>query len=183
MSPSYIIRDQSLPYFLTFQVVDWVDIFSRKIYRDIMLSSFKYCREHKNLEIWGYVVMTNHVHCILRSKANALSDTIRDFKRFTATHILEAVQKEAESRRDWMLKRFEFSARSNVRSSHYQFWEHDNHPMELTSAKFINQKLNYIHLNPVRAGFVNQAHEWLYSSASNYMLLPSLMEVDLIDNF
>lgn len=82
-----------------------------------------------------------------------------------------------------MLKRFEFSARSNVRSSKYQFWTHENHPIELESAKFINQKLNYIHQNPVRAGFVSQSHEWLYSSASNYLLLPSLIEVDLIDCF
>jgi len=183
MRAGYAIRDQSLPHFLTFQVVDWVDIFSRQVYRDIVLESFSFCRKEKGLQIWGYVIMTNHVHCILCSTINNLSNTIRDFKRFTATHILEAVQLETESRRDWMLKRFEFAARSNVRSSKYQFWTHENHPIELQSAKFINQKLNYIHQNPVRAGFVKQSHEWLYSSASNYLLLPSLMEVDLIDCF
>jgi len=179
----YHIRNQLSPHFLTFQVVDWVDIFARKIFRNIIIDSITFCRKEKGLQIWGYVIMTNHIHCILWSKTGLLSDTIRDFKRFTDTRILKAIHLETESRREWMLKRFEFSARSNVQSSKYQFWSHENHPMELLSAKFINQKLNYIHLNPVRAGFVNQSSDWVYASASNYLLLPSIMEVDLIDNF
>jgi len=79
------------------------------------------------------------------------------------------------------MKRFEFAARSNVRNTAHQFWKHENYPVELVSEKFIAQKLNYIHMNPVRAGLVERAEDWLYSSARNYLLQPGLMEIDLLD--
>lgn len=181
MTTGYRIENQWAVYYLTFTVVDWVDVFSRKIYRDILIESLKYCREEKGLYVWAYVIMTNHMHCILSARNGNLSDIIRDFKRFTATQIISSINKTPESRRDWMLKRFEFSARRNVRSSEHQFWLYDNHAVELTSLKFINQKINYIHSNPIAAGWVDKPEEWMYSSARNYCNLPALIEIDLMD--
>ncbi len=86
-----------------------------------------------------------------------------------------------ESRRDWMMKRFEFAARRSIRNQPHQFWMHDNHAEELSTAKFTNQKLNYIHMNPVRAGLVDKAEDWNYSSARNYLYQPALMEIDIAD--
>ena len=80
-----------------------------------------------------------------------------------------------------MMKRFEFAARSNVRNNTHQFWIHDNHAEELNTLKFTTQKLNYIHLNPIRAGLVEKSEDWLYSSARNYLYLPAKMEIDLLD--
>lgn len=168
-------------YFLTFTVVDWVDVFTRKVYKDIIIDCFKYCRNFKGLQVWAYVIMSNHIHCILSTKNNNLPDILRDFKRHTASHILKAIQAPSESRRDWMMKRFEFAARSNVRNTSHQFWMHDNHPEELLTTKFTVQKLDYIHLNPVRAGWVDKAEDWIYSSARNYMYQPALMEIDVMD--
>src|SRR5215204_2839201 len=105
MSDGYQITNQSAVYFLTFTVVDWMDVFSRKAYRDILIESFKFCREQKGLKIWGYVIMTNHVHCILSASNNNLSNVIRDWKHYTATHIIKAIQDPSESRSDWLLKR------------------------------------------------------------------------------
>ena len=181
MTTGYRIDHPSNAYFLTFTVVDWVDIFSRKIYRDIVIDSFKYCRSFKGLKVWGYVIMTNHVHSILIAQQNNLPDIIRDFKRHTASTILKSIQTPEESRRDWMMKRFEFAAKSNVRNSTHQLWTHDNRAKELVSEKFTMQKLDYIHLNPVRAGFVDKAEDWIYSSARNYLYLPALMDVDIMD--
>jgi REP element-mobilizing transposase RayT len=181
MTTGYKILKESATYFMTFTVVDWVDVFSRKVYRDIVMDSLTYCRAHKGLKVWGYIIMTNHMHCILSAVHNNLSGVLRDFKRHTASKILKEIASPAESRRDWMLKRFEFAAKSNVRNGQYQFWVHENHAIELTSAAFTAQKLDYIHLNPVRAGFVNKASDWIYSSASNYELKPSLIEIDLMD--
>ena len=175
------IRNPYSLYFLTFTVVDWVDVFTRQAYRDIVLESFKFCRENKGLKIWGYVMMSNHVHSIMSAKNGNLPGILRDMKRHTASHILKAIQSPEESRRDWMMKRFEFAARSNVRNTEHQFWKHENYPVELVSEKFIAQKLNYIHMNPVRAGLVERAEDWLYSSARNYLLQPGLMEIDLLD--
>src|SRR5690242_6684658 len=124
MTTGYRINNQANPYFLTFTVVDWVDVFTRKIYRDIIVDCFKYCRNNKGLKIWAFVIMSNHVHCILNATQNNLSDILRDFKRHTASHILKTIQHTTESRRDWMMKRFEFAARSNARSNPHQFWMH-----------------------------------------------------------
>lgn len=87
MSTGSQIYDKAGSYFLTFQVVDWVDIFTRKVYRDIILDSFDYSRKHKGLQIGSYVIMSNHVHCILSAKDGNLPDIIRDFKRHTASKI------------------------------------------------------------------------------------------------
>lgn len=178
----YKIRNQSAKHFLTFQVVDWVDIFTRKVYQDIALESFEFCRKEKGLLLNGYVIMSNHIHAILQSKIEDLSNTIASFKKFTASNILKAIKTEPESRSDWMLKRFEFAARSNRRSEDHQFWLHDNHPEEIYTAKFFNQKLNYIHQNPVKAGIVDLAEHYIYSSARDYSGWPAVMNIDLVDN-
>lgn len=181
MSTGYQIDNQDGFYFLTFQVIDWVDIFTRKVYRDILIDSLDYCRKNKGLQIWAYVVMSNHMHAIMSARNNILSALVRDFKRFTATHILKKISTISESRRDWMLKRFEFAARSHVRSSKYQFWTHENHAIVLDSMAFLEQKMAYIHENPIRAGWVEKAEDWLYSSERNYIGKDSILEIDLLD--
>ena len=181
MSTSYQIDDQKGMYFMTFLVIDWVDIFTRKIYRDILLDSFQYCRENKGMMLWAYVIMSNHVHVIMSSRNGKLSDLVRDFKRFTATKILKTIPSIPESRADWMLKRFEFAARRHQRNSVHQFWRQHNHAMKLVSPWFITQKLVYIHLNPVKAGWVAHSEDWLYSSDRNYKGMEALIEIDLLD--
>ena len=175
------IRQQFAPHFVTFTVVGWVDLFSRKACRDILINNLKYCIEHKGLLLYAYVIMTNHVHAILSAKNGDLPNLIRDFKRFTATKIIKTIPLVHESRQDWMLKRFEFKARSNVRSSQHQFWTHENHAEVIYTQDFFLQKLIYIHLNPVRAGWVEKPEEWLCSSLRNYLGMPASIEIDVMD--
>ncbi len=179
MSTGYQIEYPNQPYFLTFTVVDWVDVFTRKIYRDMLLESMDFCRRTKALKNWGYVVMSNHMHCIWQSKEHNLPDIIRDFKRYTSQQILKTISQIPESRKDWMLKRFEFAAMRSVRSSKHQFWENDNHAELILTESFFNQKLSYIHANPVKAGWVEHPTHWMYSSARNYMGLKGLIEIDV----
>ena len=181
MPTGYQIQDPAATYFLTLQVVDWVDVFTRKTYRDVVLDSLTYCRQQKGLELYGYVIMSNHLHLMVRARNENLSDILRDFKKFTASQILKQIaNSEFESRSEWMLKRFGFAAQRHVRNSTYQFWTHENHAVEIISNKFIDQKLNYIHQNPVRAGWVEEPQEYLYSSARNYGGRTGLIEIDLI---
>lgn len=181
MSTGYQIYDKAGSYFLTFQVVDWVDVFTRKIYRDFVLDSFEYCRKNKGLQLWAYVIMSNHVHCIISAENGNLPDIIRDFKRHTASKILKEIKESNESRKDWMLKRFVFAAKSHKRNSELQFWTHENHAVELLSYSFTCQKMAYIHENPVRSGWVEKAEDWMYSSQRNYIGLESLIEIDIAD--
>ena len=181
MSTGYQIQDQNGLYFLTFQIIDWVDIFTRKIYKDIAIDSFKYCMENKGLRLFGFVIMSNHIHLLASAvEPNRLSDIIRDFKKFTAYSFLEEIRKNTESRQDWMLKRFEFAAKANKRNSDYQLWTHENRAVELVSNTFIEQKLNYIHENPVRAGYVDKAEDYIYSSARNYCGQEGLLKIELL---
>lgn len=162
-------------------MIDWIDIFTRKNYRDIVIDSFRYCMENKGLQLCAYVIMSNHVHIIAASSQDQLSDTIRDFKRHTATQILKTIHSPKESRRVWMLQRFALAASHHNRNQKYQFWTHENHAVKLVTKKFVLQKCNYIHNNPVRAGWVADPSDWLYSSASNYEGKGGLLAVQLLD--
>jgi REP element-mobilizing transposase RayT len=175
----FAIRDQKAMHFLTFTIVDWVDVFSRKIYRDIVLESLDFCQNHKGMILISYVIMSNHIHIICQSENGNLSNLIRDFKKYVAQMILNQIKIGPESRSDWMLKRFEFAARSNKRNANMQFWQVNSHPEEIFSESFLWTKINYIHMNPVRAGIVSNASDYLYSSASNYLLKESLISVEM----
>ena len=160
MSTGYQIVEQDGLHYVTFQIVKWVDIFTRKVYRDIVIDSLKFCQENKGLEIYAFVVMSNHIHLLIRSDIGKLSDTIREFKSYTAKQMLLAVQLEPESRRDWMLNIFEFAAKQHKRNEKYQVWTHENHAELIYSNTFIDQKINYIHDNPVRAGIVENPEDY-----------------------
>ncbi len=181
MTNGYHIGDQAAPHFLTFTIVDWVDIFTRKKYRDLFLESLKFCQKNKGLELYAFVIMSNHVHLIIQSKFGKLSDLVRDFKKYTARNIIDDLLSEnsGESRSEWMLKRFEFAARSNRRNSDFQLWKYGNRPMEIYSEPFLWQKINYIHMNPVRAGWVKRASEYMYSSASNFVGITGILDFEL----
>ncbi|MFH6988656.1 REP-associated tyrosine transposase [Flavobacterium collinsii] len=182
MKEGYIIRDQTLPHFITSTVVDWIDIFTRQVYRDIVIESLEYCIDHKGMILYGYVIMSNHIHLIIQSEHGKLSDLIRDFKKFTAKNILEKIQNSPESRREWMLERFRLAIQSHSRNKEYQFWQYGNHAEEIYSNEFMWSKLDYIHLNPVKAGLVAKASDYIYSSASNYVCDSGLLKVEKADN-
>lgn len=177
----YKIRDQSKPHYVTFTVVDWVDIFTRKIYKDIVIENLTYCTKVKGLVVFGYVIMSNHVHLIIQSQNNNLSDIIRDFKKYAAKAIIKEIKGGRESRREWLLERFAKATETHSRNKTYQFWKYGNHPEEIYSTKFLWTKLDYIHLNPVRAGLVEKASHYKYSSASNYVLEDGLLDISMVD--
>lgn len=155
--------------------------FFKKIYRDIIVESLNYCIAHKHLEVYGYVIMSNHVHLIARSSNGDLSGTLRDFKSYTSKEILKAIEEGNESREKWMLAIFKNAAIKHKRNSDYQFWTHENHAMEIFSSGFFEQKLDYMHTNPVRAGLVEKPEEYIYSSAKNYAGENGLVRVETIE--
>lgn len=173
MSTKYKIRDQTKLYFISFAVVHWIDVFSRKDYRDIFLDSVKFCQTNKGLEVYAWVPiaigMSNHVHMIVGSGSLPLEGIIRDLKKFTSSKIIEAIKSNPyESRREWMVWLFERAGKRNPNNTNYQFWQQENHPIELSTNELMEQKLDYIHQNPVATGLVLSAEEYLYSSAKNY---------------
>jgi len=178
----YKIENQQSLHFLTMTTVGWVDIFSRQCYRDILIDSMKFCQKEKGLIIFAYVIMTNHIHCIWQTPEGNLSDIVRDFKKYTSAMIIKKVINEPwESRSEWLKIVMDYHAKFNQNNSNYQLWQNGNHPIELESPAFIHQKLNYIHLNPVRAAFVIEPEHYIYSSASNYINGKGILEVTILE--
>lgn len=182
MKEGYVIRDQKLPHFITSTVVDWIDVFTRQTYRDIVIDCFDYCIKNKGMILYGYVIMSNPIHLVVQSEEGKLSDLIRDFKKFIAKNILDKIQNSPESRKEWMLERFKLAAQKHQRNKEYQFWQYGNHAEEIYSTAFMWSKLHYIHLNPVRAGLVAKASEYMYSSAVNYVNDSGLLEIEKVDH-
>lgn len=116
-----------------------------------------------------------------RSAFDDLSGLIRDFKKFTSNKILETILDKEESRREWMLNVFKFEAKKHKRNTNFQVWQQNNYPEEVYSNKFIKQKVNYIHDNPVRIGIVEHSWDYLYSSARNYADMEALIDVIKVD--
>jgi putative transposase len=178
----YVIRDQQAIHYMTFTIVGWIDVFSRQIYRDIFIESLKYCQQTKGLRLHAYVIMTNHVHLIVSvDVGHSVSNFVRDCKKFTSKQILAEIESNPEeSRRQLLLHQFKYYASRHARNEHYQLWEHDNHFVELTSPAFTQQKIDYIHENPVKAGWVYKAEDYIYSSASNYAGIDQIIDVDCL---
>ena len=175
----YKIRDEYGVYYLTFSVVEWIDVFSRKIYTDIVLDSLKFCIEKKQLKLFAWCIMTNHIHLIVQSSKGDLSGTLRDFKKFTSSRIINAIeQNKEESRRNWMLWIFKKAGEKNSRNKDYQFWQQENHPVQLSTIPFTLEKLNYIHNNPVKGGIVEKPEDYLLSSARDYFGMRGLLPIE-----
>ena len=125
--------------------------------------------------------MPNHVHLVVATEGAALADIFRDMKRHTARAVMAAIEANAgESRKEWMLWLMERAGKQGGRNEHRQFWQHDNHPIELVTQSFFDQKLEYLHMNPVKAGFVEKAEHWAWSSARNYAGRNRIGPLDLV---
>ena len=98
-------------YFLTLTVIEWVDVFTRPAYKDVLIESLRYCQEKKGLNIFAYVIMTNHLHLLVNTEPPfQLSEMIRDFKRHTAKCITQLILTESESKREWMMSLIRIAA-------------------------------------------------------------------------
>ena len=165
----YKIRNKEGVHFVTFAVVEWIDVFTRKEYKDIVVDSLRYCQQEKGLLLHCWCLMSNHIHLVLSAQDNNASDILRDFKKFTSRQLVDGIKMNVqESRKEWMLSLFAQAGTENSRNKTYQFWRQDNQPKELFTDSFCRQKIDYIHNNPVVAGIVDKAKEYLYSSAKGY---------------
>ena len=170
MSRNYKFYNPEGLYFISFAVVGWLDVFARNEYKDLFLESLEFCQKQKGLEIHAWCVMSSHVHLIFRSINGQNPELlIGDLKRFTSRSIVKSIiENPSESRKEFLLNYFSKEAEKSSNVKHYQFWRHDNKPIELWSNKVIQQKIDYVHNNPVEEGIVFRPEDYKYSSASDY---------------
>lgn len=182
MSSKYKIRDQSKVYFVTFTVVQWVDVFTRRHYKDLVLDSIRFCVQNKGLELYAYCLMTNHLHMLVGTEKEPIEYIMRDMKRHTSKYLYELIENDAEeSRTKWMCWIFQRAGQQNPANNAHQLWQQGFHPIQINNTQMLSQKLDYIHYNPVEAGFVDEPQHYLYSSARNYCGEKGLIDVILLE--
>lgn len=194
---AYMTLPPDTVYFITITVIDWVDVFTREEYKSIIAESLDYCRRKKGLQIYAWVLMTNHIHLIAAHDTDCehLWKTIGDFKKFTSRKIIGAIlENEGESRKKWMLRHFweenilcsddascSVSKNTNPDIPHYHLWQRGFDRYCILNIKHLRQKMDYIHANPIRAGIVFKPWEYRYCSYPNYCGEQGMLEIDLLD--
>jgi putative transposase len=153
-------------YFVTLTVVGWVDLFSRETYKNIIVENLKYCQDKEKLQIFSYVIMSNHLHMVCRRLDKDLKELLGRFKSYTSKLFLkEIISNTQESRKDWLLQLFKQYSNGNSQYGDYHIWDYTDHPVALYSNSVIDSKIEYIHQNPVKSGIVTEAEYYKYSSA------------------
>lgn len=184
MSTKYKATTTEDAYFITITTVGWIDVFTRLNQKKNIIEALRYCQLNKGLDIYAYVLMSNHIHLLCKAtKGFILSDVVRDFKKFTSKKIIEIIIDEPESRREWMLNCFKNACKNLKREQVYKVWQDGYHAKHVYSNAFIKEKVNYIHFNPVKDMSVSQPEDYYFSSARNYAGLENDLEVILLDLF
>ncbi len=159
----YKIYNPQQPHFLTNTILNWIPIFTRPATVNIILESFQYLQQHHQLKLYGFVILENHMHWLAQSEN--LPKDIQRFKSYTAKMIIRHLQQQRQTK---LLKQLAFYKKQHKTDRQYQLWEEGSHPEEIQGEQMLLQKLEYIHLNPVKRGYVDYASDWRYSSARNY---------------
>jgi REP-associated tyrosine transposase len=141
-------------YYFTLTVRNWYYVFDRHNRFDILGNALSYCKENKGLKLYAYVFMLNHVHLVVSSH-DAIG-FVRDFKRHTSKELLSNMLATEPN----VMKLFE------VEGGGHEFWARTNMPKAIESEKFLIQKVEYVHNNPVRKGYVKRPEYWVWSSAN-----------------
>jgi putative transposase len=166
-------------YFCTDVIVGWQYVFTSPEFFEAIIDSLKYCQAEKHLLLHAYVIMPNHMHTIISASEGNPSSIMRDFKCYTSKRISELLN---ESSNDRLLGYFRTVARNEKRGNNYKIWQSGSHPVMIDSGEFFDQKLDYIHNNPVAKGYVDLPEHWKFSSARNYLLNDhSIIKIDALE--
>lgn len=168
----YKIYEEQRPHFLTCTVVAWLLVFTRPETVNIILDSWRFLQAQKRICLYGYVVLENHLHLIASSPK--LSKEIGDFKSFTARRIIDYLETQNAS---MLLNQLEWYRERHKVDQKYQLWQEGSHPQQILDDEMMIQKLEYIHNNPVKRGYVDDPTHWRYSSARNYAGKSGLIDV------
>ncbi len=168
----YRIGVEQAPHFVTCTVLNWMPLFTRPQTAGIILDALKYRHEKMGWKIYGYVILENHLHLLMETEN--LTTELSSFKSYTARQLIDYLK---ECRAERLLQQLAFFRKQHKQDREYQCWEEGSHPQLIDNAEVLRQKLEYIHYNPVKRGYVDQPEHWRYSSARDYAGLTGLIPV------
>jgi len=169
----YRIGDNQYPHFVTCTVVGWQPVFTRPETVEILFDSWRFLRQHQRMTLFAYVVLENHLHLIASS--HDLATELGDFKSYTARRIIDLLERR---RATTILQHLRFYKARHKTDRQYQLWQEGSQPKEIQNEEMMWQKLQYIHDNPLKRGYVDDPTHWRYSSARNYARMKSLVPVE-----
>ena len=169
----YKIVEPTHPHFVTCTILHWLPIFTRKESVGIVLDCLKFLQKQDNLKLHAYVILENHLHMVVRS--DDLQKSMESFKKFTAVEILKLLHKENVTT---LLDQLSFYKKAHMREKTYQVWEEGYQPKLIQNDLMLKSKIVYIHQNPVKRGYVDEAKHWRYSSARDYHGEEGLITID-----
>lgn len=159
----YRFGEDGYPHFITNTVVAWLPVFSQPRFAQIVLDSWRFLQRERDIAILAFVILENHLHWI--ATGHQLSRRVGEFKSFTARSILDAMK---ELRHETLLQELKYHKLRHKTDQEHQLWQEGSHPKMIESDEVLWQKIEYIHNNPLRRGYVDDAVHWRYSSARNY---------------
>jgi len=168
----YRFAEPDRPHFLTCTVVEWLPVFTRQDAVQILFDSWTYLQRHDGLRLYGFVVLENHLHAVAQS--SDLPETWSRFKSYTAHRVVDLLKAQGAER---LLKRLRFARKAHRNDREHQFWQEGSHPQVIEDETMLRQKLEYIHQNPVKRGYVDEPGHWRWSSARSYAGREGLIEV------
>ena len=168
----YKIYEPGQPHFLTCTVVNWLPMFCSPPIVQIILDSWVYLQANGRLVFYAYVITVNHLHLV--ASATDLSKEMASFKSFTARQIIDYLQDKDGHR---VLEQLAWHKQRHKKDREYQLWQVGSHPQLIQGEEMMRQKVEYIHSNPVKRGYVDDPTHWRYSSARNYVGGPGLLDV------
>jgi putative transposase len=164
----------SFPYFLTATAVNWLPLFSSPDITSILLDSLNFLIAQQRLVLYAYVIMENHIHLI--ASGENLTKEISNFKSFTARKSIDYYQNQHNLA---ILEQLTIHKLEHKKDREFQFWQEGVHPQQIQDENMLQQKIDYIHHNPVRRGYVDLPEHWRYSSARDYAGQHGLLPVNL----
>ncbi len=167
---------ENSPHFLTCTIVNWLPVFSQPEFAQIILKSLDFLSRNQRLTLHAYVIMENHLHLI--ASAENISKEIAAFKSFTARSIIDKLK---QNKAEYLLTQLKFHKRLHKTNQDYQLWQEGSHPQTILSEQMLIQKLEYIHNNPVRRGYIDNPAHWRYSSYRNYMDMEGILNIDVLE--
>lgn len=169
----YKIHEPTHPHFVTCTVLHWLPLFTRQESVAILIECLKYLQTKDNLKLYAYVILENHLHMVLSS--DDLHKSMQSFKQYTAKQLLELLKKENATT---LLEQLAFYKKAHHKEKSYQVWEEGYQPKLIQCEAMMQVKIDYIHNNPVKRGYVDDAIHWRYSSARDYNGMSGLIEVE-----
>jgi REP element-mobilizing transposase RayT len=169
----YKIYEPSHPHFITCTVLNWIPIFTRKESVEILLESFKHLQKTDNLKLYAYVILENHIHILAQS--DNIGKSMTKFKTHTAKTLIKLLQKENVKT---ILEQLAFYKKAYKSDREYQLWQEGIQPKLIQSDVMMISKIQYIHQNPVKRGYVDEAKHWRYSSARDYEGIDGLLDIE-----